>query len=170
MEIIIRRDVMENIDSEVPWEVFGVKYRGVFLVSIWLAATPLVGMRTILHDNLFNADGIWSSTAVFTSRVTTVDSPNLILLECNKKRRDAPTLLVGSAHNSSTHRGGLWVPLRENLLKFDVWLTVHRSSMWNKKPTRCHLVLYLFLLYKLLFISYSTCFGPPCAHLQELTT
>ena len=22
--------------------------------------------------------------------------------------------------------------------------------MWNKKPTRCHLVLYLFLLYKLL--------------------
>jgi len=29
---------------------------------------------------------------------------------------------------------------------FDVWLTVHRSSMWNKKPTRCHLVLYLFLL------------------------
>ena len=34
--------------------------------------------------------------------------------------------------------------------KFDVLLTVHRSSMWNKKPTRCHLVLYLFLLYKLL--------------------
>jgi len=33
---------------------------------------------------------------------------------------------------------------------FDVWLTVHRSSMWNKKPTRCDLVLYLFLLYKLL--------------------
>ena len=33
---------------------------------------------------------------------------------------------------------------------FDVWLTVHRSSMWNKKPTGCHLVLYLFLLYKLL--------------------
>ena len=29
---------------------------------------------------------------------------------------------------------------------FDVWLTVHRSSMWNRKPTRCHLVLYLFLL------------------------
>jgi len=33
---------------------------------------------------------------------------------------------------------------------FDVWLTLHRSSIWNKKPTRCHLVLYLFLLYKLL--------------------
>jgi len=30
--------------------------------------------------------------------------------------------------------------------KFDVWLTVHCSSMWNKKPTKCHLVLYLFLL------------------------
>jgi len=42
-------------------------------------------------------------------------------------------------------------------------------SMWNKKPTRCHLVLYLFLLSKLLFISCSTCFGPPCAHPQELT-
>jgi len=31
-----------------------------------------------------------------------------------------------------------------------VWLTVHCSSMWNKKPTRCHLALYLFLLYTLL--------------------
>ena len=32
--------------------------------------------------------------------------------------------------------------------EFDVWLTVHRSSVWIKKATRCHLVLYLFLLYK----------------------
>ena len=38
----------------------------------------------------------------------------------------------------------------EQYFTFDVWLTVHRSSMWNKKPTRCHLDLYLFLLYKLL--------------------
>jgi len=38
----------------------------------------------------------------------------------------------------------------EKGIPLDVWLTVHRSSMWNKKPTRCHLVLYLFLLYKLL--------------------
>ena len=52
----------------------------------------------------------------------------------------------------------LWPPLIKTVeyqivkTKFnnDVWLTVHRSSMWNKKPTRCHLVLYLFLLYKLL--------------------
>ena len=29
-------------------------------------------------------------------------------------------------------------------------MTVHRSSMWNKRPTRCHLVIYLFLLYNLL--------------------
>ena len=39
-------------------------------------------------------------------------------------------------------------------------ISVHKSgfnyvkctfiNMWNKKPTRCHLVLYLFLLYKLL--------------------
>ena len=62
------------------------------------------------------------------------------------------------------------VALKYNTYYFDVWLTVHRSSMWIKKPTRCHLVLYLFLLYKLLFISCSTCFGPPCAHLQELTS
>jgi len=34
--------------------------------------------------------------------------------------------------------------------KFDVWLTAHLSSVWNKKPTRCHLVLYLFHLYKML--------------------
>jgi len=39
---------------------------------------------------------------------------------------------------------------RSQYVQFDVWLTVHRSSMWNKKPTRCQLVLYLFLLYKLL--------------------
>jgi len=38
----------------------------------------------------------------------------------------------------------------ETIYDTDVWLTVHRSSMWSKKPTRCHLVLYLFLLYKLL--------------------
>ena len=31
----------------------------------------------------------------------------------------------------------------EVIFTFDVWLTVHRSSTWNKKPTRCHLVLYL---------------------------
>ena len=40
--------------------------------------------------------------------------------------------------------------------EFDVWLTVHRGSLWNKKPTRCHLVLYLFLLYKLLNIFRAT--------------
>ena len=31
-----------------------------------------------------------------------------------------------------------------------MWLTVHHSSMRNKKPTRYQLVLYLFLRYKLL--------------------
>jgi len=50
------------------------------------------------------------------------------------------------------------------------WTLFQLRILWNKKPTRCHLVLYLFLLYKLLFISCSTCFGPPCVHLQELTT
>ena len=38
----------------------------------------------------------------------------------------------------------------EKYNKSDVWLTVYRNSMWNKKPTRCHLVLYLILLYRLL--------------------
>jgi len=36
---------------------------------------------------------------------------------------------------------------------------IHRKthySMWNKKPTRCHLVLYLFHLYKLLNIFRAT--------------
>jgi len=56
-------------------------------------------------------------------------------------------------------------PKQLNIKFSNVWLTVHRSSMWNKKPTRCHLVLYLFLL-----ISCSACFGPPCAHFQALTT
>jgi len=26
----------------------------------------------------------------------------------------------------------------EHKMYFDVWLTVHRSSMWIKRPTRCH--------------------------------
>jgi len=32
----------------------------------------------------------------------------------------------------------------------DGWATEIVWIMWSKKPTRCHLVLYLFLLYKLL--------------------
>jgi len=35
---------------------------------------------------------------------------------------------------------------KETKKNLELWLTVHRSSMWNKKPTRCNLVLYLFLL------------------------
>jgi len=31
--------------------------------------------------------------------------------------------------------------LKMNPRKSDVWLTVHRNSVWNKKPTRCHFVL-----------------------------
>jgi len=38
----------------------------------------------------------------------------------------------------------------EEECNFDVRLTVHRSSMWIKRPTRCRLVIYLFLLYNLL--------------------
>jgi len=28
----------------------------------------------------------------------------------------------------------------ELLLSSDVWLTVHRNSVWDKKPARCHFV------------------------------
>jgi len=31
----------------------------------------------------------------------------------------------------------------ETQIIFDVWLTVHRSSMWIKKPPRCYLVLFI---------------------------
>jgi len=34
----------------------------------------------------------------------------------------------------STH---MIIVLEDNI-GFDVWLTVHRSSMWIKRPTRCH--------------------------------
>jgi len=36
----------------------------------------------------------------------------------------------------------------------------------GKKPTRCHFCVILYFS----FTSSSTCFGEPCAHLQELTT
>jgi len=55
-------------------------------------------------------------------------------------------LSSGSSHLTSRHTHTQTV----SISKFDVWLNVHHSSMWNKKPTTCHLVLYLFLLYKLL--------------------
>ena len=38
--------------------------------------------------------------------------------------------------------------------------------MWIKRPTRCHFWYYVYFS----FIDFSTCFGPRCAHLQELTT
>ena len=40
------------------------------------------------------------------------------------------------------------------------------TYMWIKRPTRCHFWYYIYFS----FIGCSTCFGPPCAHLQELTT
>ena len=110
---------------------------------------------------------------------------------------------------------------RSSLAGFDtdVWLTVHRNSVWIRNQLDVTFVLSLFLFYKLLnmfratmcpssgaddcvmlsprvgivpwlqegcqvrlavdvtfcilyfsFTSCSTCFGQPCAHLQELTT
>ena len=54
------------------------------------------------------------------------------------------------------HIRDLCFSLLKLYFNFDVWLTVHRSSMWIKRPTRCHLVIYLFLLYNLLNMFRST--------------
>jgi len=54
----------------------------------------------------------------------------------------------------------------ECVLGSDVWLTVHRNSVWDKKPSKCHFCVIAYFF----FTSCSTCFGQPCAHLQELTT
>ena len=40
------------------------------------------------------------------------------------------------------------------------------QTVWIKRPTRYHFKYYVYFS----FIGCSTCFGPPCAHLQELTT
>ena len=46
----------------------------------------------------------------------------------------------------------------------DVWLTVHRNSVWIKNQLDVVFVFFISLL-----IVGSTCFGQPCAHHQELT-
>jgi len=50
--------------------------------------------------------------------------------------------------------------------KSNVWLTVHRNSVWiiNQLDVTFCVILYFS------FTSCSTCFGQPCAHHQELTT
>ena len=70
-------------------------------------------------------------------------------------------LLCYSYENHSDYKLSKIILLKCSSNRYSWWW----NTMWNKKPTRCHLVLYIFLL-----ISCSTCFGPPCAHLQELTT
>ena len=53
----------------------------------------------------------------------------------------------------TAHRQRNWVwPLIEVRASLDLPTSILSlfTSMWNKKPTRCHLVLYLFHLYKLL--------------------
>jgi len=56
-------------------------------------------------------------------------------------RQDRP-----QSRSGRSEEDGISLTLPEFCFQFDVWLIVHCSSMWNKKPTRCHLVLYLFLL------------------------
>ena len=64
-----------------------------------------------------------------------------------RKPRTVDDLKVSIPKETATVPQEMLVNVMHN---FDVWLTVHRSSMWIKRPTRCHLVLYLFLLYRLL--------------------
>jgi hypothetical protein len=57
-----------------------------------------------------------------------------------------------------------WQSLEE-LTESDVWLTVHRNSVWIKNQ--------LDVTFCILYFSSnscSTCFGQPCAHHQELKT
>ena len=76
---------------------------------------------------------------------------------CNLSNYRPLKLLERSA--VKTHR---W---RSTNSESDVWLTVHRNSVWIRKPTRSHLCILYFSS-----TSRSTCFGQPCAHHQELTT
>jgi len=50
---------------------------------------------------------------------------------------------------------------------YNISVNTKLYNTWNKNPTRCHLVLYLFFLYKLLFISCSICFGPSCVSIGK---
>jgi len=78
--------------------------------------------------------------------------------------------------------GAPWPTSRQCLLAkclFFSWQTWWHSSVTSvsklllktvefsvdKKPTRCHFCVILYFS----FTSWSTCFGQPCAHLQELT-
>jgi len=71
--------------------------------------------------------------------------------EFHYRLRDSSPLLHTLIEVNTAYIPILFCKININIVyKFDMWLTVHRSSMWNKKPTRCHLVLCLFLLYKLL--------------------
>jgi len=55
--------------------------------------------------------------------------------------------------------------MREDLYGLKLVGCKYHSYVWVKKPTGCH---FCFILY-FSFTSCSTCFGQPCAHLQELS-
>ena len=61
----------------------------------------------------------------------------------------------GNPPGEGTVTGELHNGTRKWVSPFDVWLTVHRNSLWNKKPTRCHLILFISP-YKLLNMFWAT--------------
>lgn len=98
--------------------------QGVSVVSLWFVAVPLVRMRTILPDTLFYAEVTLNSTAVFTWRATTTDSPNLILLDRNTKILTHLHLLLIRFLTLEHTALEIWGSLRAMLLKTSVFCNV----------------------------------------------
>ena len=72
-------------------------------------------------------------------------------------------------YNLTSNRLALFTEMNRtirNTHKSDVWLTVHRNSVW----IRNQLDVTFYVIFYFSFTNCSTSFGQPCAHLQELTT
>jgi len=114
-------------------------------------------------DKHASPHGTIVSSLIFAS---TSSGPNTILSTASS---DAPFLqydVYFSARKSNGYNYS-FVCCDLCAFKFDVWLTVHRIPTWNKKPNRCHLVLYLFPIYKLLNMFRATLC--PCLHSHGTT-
>ena len=103
-----------------------------------------------------------------------------LLVTVRTKRADYEVDLGGPIQKASVQQNfqfGKQFTLLQYLKKFsqsvdnskDYIFTLFKKQ-WlfsmDKKPTRCHFCVILYFS----FTSCSTCFGQPCAHLQELTT
>ena len=59
-----------------------------------------------------------------------------------------------------------WNAINAHFRNSEVWLTVHRESVWIRTTNWMSLLCIFYFSSN----SCSTCFGQPCAHHQELTT